>query len=63
MIHCAIVKDVFDFKIKVLLVWADCTEKFHNVIGVQGAGLSRKTAGKIRVTNMSHALEQNKYSK
>lgn len=56
MVHCAIVHTLFDIKGKGFLVWADGSDEFGDVVGVQCAGLSWKTTGKISVADVNNTL-------
>lgn len=57
MVHRSVVEAVLHLEVEVLLVWADSTDEFGDVVGVQGAGLSRKATGKISEANMGHTLQ------
>lgn len=61
MTHCTKVKIILHFKIKVIFVRADGLKEFGDVVGVQSAGLSGHPAGKVRIANMSNALNEKAY--
>lgn len=61
MIHGPVVKHILDIEVKVLLVWADCPKQLSDVVGVQGAGLRRQTAGDVCVANVGHSLTGNMF--
>lgn len=56
VIQGSVVELVFHIKVKVVLVWADCSQQFSDVVGVQRAGLRWQTAGQVCVANMGHSL-------
>lgn len=60
--HCAKVKVIFHFKVKVILVRADGLQELGDVVGVQGAGLRGHSAGEVSVAYMSDALNERKCS-
>lgn len=62
MTHCAKVKVIFHFKIKVIFVRADGLQELGDVVGIEGAGLSGHSAGKVCVAYVSHSLNEEKYS-
>lgn len=62
MTHCTKVKVIFHFKIKIVFVRADGLQELGDVVGIQGAGLSGHSAGKVRVAYVSNPLNKQKYS-
>lgn len=61
MTHCTKVKVVFHFKIKVIFVRADGLQELGDVVGIEGAGLSGHSAGKVCVADVSNSLREQKY--
>lgn len=56
--HCTKVKVIFHFKVKIIFVWADGLQKLGDVVGIQGAGLSGHSAGKVCVAYVSNSLNE-----
>ena len=60
--HCTKVKVIFHFKIKIVFVRADGLQELGDVVGIQSAGLSGHSAGKVCVAYVSNSLNKQKYS-
>lgn len=58
MSHGPVVKHLLDIKEKVLLAGADGPHQLSDVVGVQGAGLCRQTAGQVCVADVGHTLNK-----
>lgn len=58
MAHCAKVKVILHFKVKVFFVRADGLQELGDVVGIQRAGLRGHSAGQVCVADVRDALNE-----